>query len=250
MNLKNYFEISRFWLLLKMELSRSRKGLLMTLAIIFGSLFILGLLLGPIIDPGMVVFEHSPAYAFTLLIGGFILSSLAYRDLGNPLRRYNYLTLPVSTFEKFLSMWLLTSVGWILLYTMIFTIYTLIANAIGPLLYGHLTFESFEPLGPFASRTMRYYFVLQGIFLAGAAHFRGYPFPKTLLTLVLFGAVSGTIMYFIMKGMFDFDMGPDPDPFAGMPTGQLWMVLQWLFWWLLAPLCWVVAYLGLKEQEV
>ncbi len=250
MNGKNYFEMSRFWQLLKMEFSRNRKGVLMTLVIIFGFLFILGLLLGPILDPDMIVFEHSSGYAFTMLIGGFILSSMAYRDLGNPLRRYNYLTLPASTLEKFISMWMLTSVAWILLYTLTYTIYTLIANAIGPLLYDHLTFVPFEPLGPSAARTMRYYFVLQGIFLAGAAHFRGYPFPKTLLTLVLFGAACGTMMYFVMKGMFDYDMGAESDPFAGLPSGQLWDLLQWLFWWLLAPLCWVITFLGLKEQEV
>jgi hypothetical protein len=57
-------------------------------------------------------------------------------------------------------------------------------------------------------------------------------------------------MYFILKGLFDFDIGSDPDPFAGMASGQIWNILQWMFWWLLAPLSWVITYLGLKEQEV
>lgn len=124
MNLKNHFELSRFWLLLKMEMARSRKGILMALVITFGFLFFAGLLLTPVLEPGMAVFEHGSGYTFTLLIVGFIFSSLAYRDSGNTLRRSNYLTLPVSAFEKFLSMWLLTSVGWILVYTIIFTVYT------------------------------------------------------------------------------------------------------------------------------
>jgi hypothetical protein len=250
MNLKNYFELSRFWFLLKMELSRSSRGVLMTLVIIFGFLFFVGLLLGPVFDPGMIVFEHSPGYAFTLLVGGFILSSLAYRDLGNPLRRNNYLMLPVSALEKFLSMWLLTSVGWILLYTLTYEAYTLFANSVGQLIFGHLTFESFEPLSQFAVRTMKYYFVLHGIFLAGAAYFKGYPFPKTLLTLILFGAVCGVITYLIMNGVFDIDYTLESNLFNGMLVCQLWKVIQWMFWWLLAPLCWVITYLGLKEQEV
>lgn len=250
MDLKHYFEIRRCWLLMKMELYKSRKGLVMTLLIILGFLFILGLLLAPLTDPALVVYEHSSGYAYTLLTGGFILSSLAYRDLGSTLRRYSYLMLPVSTLEKFLSMWLLTSVGWILLYTLVYTIYTLFANAIGQLLFSHLTFVPFEPLGGSTFRIMAYYFVLQGIFLAGAAHFRGYPFPKTLLTLVIIGAVGGIIMYFILKGYFDFDMGETANPFAGMLSGKIWDILQWLFWWVLAPLCWLLTYLGLKEREV
>ena len=147
-------------------------------------------------------------------------------------------------------MWFLTSIGWIFLYTVIFTFYSLLANALGQLLFNHLTFVPFEPFGQSTISIMAYYFVLQGIFLAGAAHFRGYPFPKTLLTLVTIGAIGGIIMYFIMKGYFDFDLSTESDPFAGMPSGLIWKVLQWLFWWLLAPLCWVLTYLGLKEQEV
>lgn len=97
---------------------------------------------------------------------------------------------------------------------------------------------------------MKFYFVLQGIFLAGAAYFKGYSFPKTLLTLVLFGAVCGGIAYLIMKDMFDIECVSDPDLFIGMPAYQIWIAVQWIFWLLLAPLCWVIAYLGLKEQEV
>ncbi len=250
MNLKNYFNISRFWLLLKMEMSQSRKGVLMTLVIIFGFLFFMGLLLTPLIDPSLVVYENSIPFAITLLAGGFILSSLGFRDLNSTLRRYRYLTLPVSTFEKFLSIWLLTSVGWIVMYTILYTLYTLFANTVGQLLYSQLTFETFDPLGPFAFKFMKFYFVLHGIFLAGAAHFKGYAFPKTLLTLILFGAVCGLITYFIMKDMFNFEPASDSDLFTGMAVYQIWLVIQWIFWWLLAPLCWVITYLGLKEQEV
>lgn len=250
MNLKNHFDISRFLLLLKMEISRSRKGVVMTLIIIFGFLFFVGLILAPIIDPSMIIYEHTIPYAFTLLAGGFILSSLGFRDLSNSLRRYNYLTLPVSAFEKFLSMWLLTSVGWILLYTITYTIYTLFANTIGQLLFHDITFETFDPLGPFAFKFIKFYFVLQGVFLAGAAHFKGYPFPKTLLTLILFSAFCGLITYLIMKDMFSFECTSESNPLIGMPVNNIWLVVQWLFWWLLAPLCWVITYLGLKEQEV
>jgi len=141
-----YFNISRFWLLLRLELYRSRKAIIMTFAISFGLLFLLGLLMTPVFEPLLIEFRHTSGFAFHLLIGGFVLSSLTFKDLGNSLRRYHYLTLPVSTFEKFLSMWLLTSVGWILVYTLVFSLYTVFANYIGEMLFAHMTFISFNPL--------------------------------------------------------------------------------------------------------
>lgn len=250
MRMKHYFDISRFWLLLKMETTRSRKGVLMTLIIILGISFFLGLLLTPVLEPGLIYYSHSSGYGFMMLIAGFILSGMAFRDMGNPLKRANYFMLPVSMFERFLVMWLLTSIGWVVLFTMVYSLYTLFANVAGQLIYSHLTYETFHPLSPFAVTIMKYYIVLQGIFLAGAAHFRGYAFPKTLLTLVLFAAVCGGMVYLILRSNFHFDWETDPDAFTGMAIDHVWSVLEWMFWWLLAPLSWLITYLGLKEQEV
>ncbi len=252
MKLSTYFDPARFWLLLKMELHRSRRAIIMTLVIIFGIHFFLGLLLTPLLEPDMLVFEHASGYAFSLLGGGLILSSLAFIDLGNTLRRYYYLTLPVSTFEKFLSMWLLTSVGWIVVYTALYTVYALIANAVGPALFSYMDFESFNPFGKVAVKSMRYYFVLQGIFLVGAARFKAYVFPKTLFTLILFAAAAGLIAYLMLSNIMSADSEclSDPSFLTGSPVHTLWLIIQWMFWWLLAPLTWVTAYLALKEKEV
>ena len=135
-------------------------------------------------------------------MGGFILSSLAFRDLGNPLKRYQYLALPASTFEKFIGMWLLTSVGWILLYTLAYTVYTVVVNPIGHLLFSHVTFRALSRRGELPLTAMKYYFVLQGIFLSRAVYFRGYVLPKTLFTLIVFGAAIGIITYFVMADVF------------------------------------------------
>src|SRR3972149_8760573 len=82
MNLSNYIEPSRFWLLLKMELFRSRKGFLLTFVVTFGLLFT-GFVLENIFGTDKVYDSHHANYAFFLLIGGFILSSLAFNDLSN-----------------------------------------------------------------------------------------------------------------------------------------------------------------------
>lgn len=254
MNVKNYFDLSRFWLLLKMELFRSRRAIAMTLVILFGMLFFMGFLLEIIVGEHTLVYKHDENFSSALMLGGFILSSLAFNDLSNTLRRYHYLTLPVSTFEKFLCMWLLTSVGWILMFTITFTLYTFFANPIGQLLFRYMTFMSFEPLGRSATTAMQYYFVLQGIFMVGAVHFRGYVLPKTLFALVIFALLSGILAYFIMRGSFlvehECTSAGECEVLTEILVHPASQLIKWLFWLAFAPLCWVVTYLGLKEKEI
>jgi hypothetical protein len=251
MNLSNHFELSRLKLLLKMELCRSRKGVLITVVVVFGLLFT-GFILENIFSNSKVFISHGGNFTFFLLAGGFILSSLAFGDLGNPVRRSNYLLLPASTFEKFLSMWLLTCIGWIIAFTITYFIYTLIANYIGHLLFKNITFMAFEPFVASSLLAIRLYIVLQAIFLVGAVHFRGYAFPKTIFTLMLFGIVCGILFYVIMAKIIhsDFECTGEYNPFKEGILNQILMFAQWLLWWILAPLSWVITYLGLKEQEV
>jgi hypothetical protein len=247
-----HFNISRFGLLMKMELFRSRNAVVMTFVIAFGLLFFIGFLLDAAVEPRPVFDSHHSNYASSLLIGGFILSSLAFNDLGNTLKRYQYLTLPASTFEKFLSMWLLTSFGWIISFTLIYTMYTFLVNSLGPILFDKMTFPAFEPFSEFPINSMRAYFVLQGAFLVGAAHFRGYAFAKTLLVLILVAAVIGALVFFTLKGAFLSEhecSGDDCELVDQVEAHGFWLLLQWLFWWALAPLFWLTAYLGLKDQE-
>jgi hypothetical protein len=253
MKLTNYFEISRFWMLLKMELYKGRNAILMGFVLMFGLLFFVGLLLDIIVEKEKVTYEFTEYYASSLILGGCIFSSLAFNDLSSTLKRYQYLTLPVSTFEKFLCMWLLTSVGWIIVFTIAFTLYTVVGIAMGRLLFSHITFLAFDPLGEFSLESVKYYLISQSIFLVGAAHFKGYVFPKTLLTLIIVGAVSATFIYFIMKDVFLTEhacAGDECELVNELKVHQAWLFIKWLFWWVLAPVCWVTTYLGLKEQEV
>ncbi|MEO9806043.1 MAG: hypothetical protein ABJF04_22480 [Reichenbachiella sp.] len=252
MQLKNYFDINRFLKLLRLELFRSLRGIFIAFEITFGMLFFVGLLLSIILDDSMVFFEHGTGYAFTLIIGGFVLTSLSFNDLSDSLKSYSYLTLPASSFEKFLCMWLLTSIGWVVLYSFTYYIYTLAANPIGLMIDGNMKFENFDPLSEFAVSTMKYYFVLQGIFLVGAAHFKGYVFPKTVFVLILLAIVAGFLIYFSMADLLEEgeECLSEVSPLEGTTIYRIWLSAQWAFWWILAPLSWIIAYMGLKDREV
>lgn len=252
--MNKYFDISRFLLLLKMEFFKNRRGFFMAFEISFGFLFFVGFLFSTAIDQSIIVYSHQEGYAFIMLIGGFVMSSLAFGELGGSLKRYNYLMLPVSALERFLSMWLLTSIGWILLFTAAFMLYTIIANHIGAFLFRGVTFLPFDPFGEFAITVAKYYFVTHGIFMVGAVHFRGYVLPKTLFSIILLAMLMGAIGYLMMSnGPVDAEMEAcisETEILDGMPTHRFWQVVVWLFWWVLAPLCWLITYLGIKEQEV
>jgi hypothetical protein len=95
--------------------------------------------------------------------------------------------------------------------------------------------------------------VLQGIFLVGAVHFNAYVLPKTLFIIVIFAMIFGILAYFIMRGSFlaehECTSAEDCEVLLAIGVNPAWRVITGLFWWVLAPLCWVIAYLGLKEKE-
>jgi hypothetical protein len=253
MKLRHYFDPKRFWLLLKLEFTRNCRGIAMLFFITFGLLFFVGFMLSLMVEGSIKTFEHHTDYTSSLLIGGFILTSLAFHDLGNPLKRSGYFTLPVSAFEKFLCMWLLTSLGWIVLFTIAYSFYALAANPIGEMVFRNVKFESFNPLGDSALSAMKYYFVLQGVFLVGAAHFRGYAFAKTVFVLLVFVMFFVIVFYFTLLDVFMTEhdcTGYDCELLPEIGNQPIWRVLMIFFWWILAPLCWVIGYLGIKEQEV
>ncbi|WP_299452817.1 hypothetical protein [uncultured Microscilla sp.] len=249
--MKKLFDIARFGWLLKAELYRSKRGIIMAFAITFG-LLLLNLWLEPLVSTSPVYDAHPENYALALFMGGFALSSLAFSDLGNHLKQYHYLALPASTLEKLLTMWLLTTLGWVLSFSLMYYVYTLIANPLGQLLFPQVTFEAYQPLGSFSLRSIHYYLVLQGAFLVGAAHFRGYVFVKTLLVLVLFGSLCVGLGYLMISGLSNAENEclTNLENKPGTLFYGFWQSVQWVFWWLFAPLCWVVTFFGLKEKEV
>ena len=252
MSLTNFFNLARLGLLMKMELRKSIKGIIIAMVVLFGVAFT-GFILDNVFNNYKIYNMHQASYVFFLLLGGFILSSLAFNDLGTPLKRYNYLTLPASTFEKFLSMWLLTPLGWIIIFTFLFIIYSFFANTIGSLFFRNVTFIGFTPLAKIPFEGIKYYIAIQGIFLVGAVNFRGFAFLKTLFTIMIIALVGGIIFYIFMIDIANSNMECTMEkcnPMQEPKYREVWQIIQWLFWWVMAPLSWVLTYIGLKDQEV
>ena len=243
------FQLSRLCSYFKLEVMRNKKGLMLALVLPFAISFFMGLLLVIIVEQ-TVVYEHHENYAFILIIGGFIITSMAFTDLGKPFAKAQYLTLPVSTLEKFVGMWFMTSICWIVLLTLLYGVYGEIANMIGSYLFSSVQFESFNPFHRTVISSIAYYFVLQGIFLIGATHFEKYVFAKLAVVFVLLFLVLVFLLYLFLGDLINTCLENMNGPMnEEMNSYKLFKVAKWLFWWILAPLSWVIAYYGLKDKE-
>ncbi|WP_026210333.1 hypothetical protein [Flexithrix dorotheae] len=249
------FNIQRFGLLLNREFRINAKFIGIVTGAIVGLLcFILFVAIANVYGDGMSVFNiHTNIYLAILIPGGILLTSISFSDLHNNLKRLNYLLLPSSSFEKFFSMLLITTVGWVLGFTIVYAIVSEIANGIGAYYTGNrLEFESFNPFSEMAWDGIKAYISVQALFLAGAAYFKNYAFFRTLFTLVVFGALLALGGYLIFADLIHGEnqpSGPSKE-FKDFTEYTLVPIVENFFDWAMAPVFWVIAFFSLKEKEV
>jgi hypothetical protein len=192
-------------------------------------------------------------YVLGFLFGGFFVSGMAFSKLRTKEKSISFLTLPASVFEKFISELILTTLGFILLYTSIFLIFNALIYWIAP--------ES-NPAGfvdltnPRMLEIFKIYIIIQSIFLVGAATFRRVPLFYTgfaifvvSLSLIFFGAM----LFFYLQDFGGENEGFDAGKHYFESTfwkSMLFTIPKFIFYNLLAPIFWATAYYKIKEKEV
>ncbi len=253
MMLEKHFDSYRLGLLIKLYLYSSWKVIALTVSILFGFHFVVGFLLDMYVSDSISVYSHVENYISAMIFGGVILTSLSIRFFGHDLRRYQFLTLPASTLEKVLCVWLLTTVGWVVLFTMLYICYAWGLNIIGAWLFPSVSFETFEVFSSSNWLAIRYYMVVQSVFMLGAVYFKSYALPKTVLSLLVFAILFGVCAVLVMKETFmseHYCEGGTCELFDEVWKNPVWSLLMMLFWWILAPLSWFFSFFGLMEEEV
>jgi len=187
-------------------------------------------------------------YLFIFVISGIVYTSGIFQELNSAERGYAFLTLPVSTLEKMLGSWLLSSPLFILVYflliSLIYGLSTLVAHDM----------SSFTAL--FSQRTgnaIGGYLIAQTIFFLGACTFKKNSLLKTLLSLFLIGVGLSICMaicaWFLFRGGIGtggtFTWGVADFSGAGFNK-----TVHNIFLALLAPFLLLVSYFKLKEREV
>ncbi|MFO7798519.1 MAG: hypothetical protein R6V22_02030 [Rhodohalobacter sp.] len=155
--------------------------------------------------------------------GGYFLTSGIFNELGKKSSASQMLTLPASTFEKFLAGWFLTY----LLYTVVVVglLYVIgIVLGINPIL------TSQQLSDPVVNMSNVYFLdalltftALHSVFFLGSIYFDGNNFLKTLLSIVLFFIAIGILTVIFLTAYpsgpdnmvnFSFNMGFDPTNIA------------------------------------
>ncbi|MBN2689298.1 MAG: hypothetical protein JXR42_01660 [Gammaproteobacteria bacterium] len=187
---------------------------------------------------------HTGTFSLLLFVGGFWISSIAFTCLHSKEQSIFYLTIPCSNLEKLLSKLLLTSIIYVVALSAFYYIISLLA-AFENMLVFHISQVLFNPFDPDVLRTIVYYLVLQSTFILGSIYFKRSPATKTILTLAVL------VLFFIVFGFIVLNLTTKSSMLPPiMVISDLMSILHSTFLITLAPVCWVLSYLKLREAEV
>ena len=251
------FDFNRFSLLLKRELWSGNKKPLIIVGAILGLLAAYSLF--TIYTNDGYKFINFNLFPILLIIGGLIFTSVIYYEFNDKTGTHHYLSLPTSTFEKYLSKWVITAIVFPIITTLLFWGFTKITDGIY-YNYSGEKFSSWSPFNWWSIFFIQIYFVLQPTYLVGAIAFQKYTFFKTSLSAFLTGllltAIGLLIFRILFSSMFDglFTMSPDKN----MPLNEdaiyfmehtFQSTLIYACWILVPLVMWTVGFFKLKEKE-
>ncbi len=275
-----FFSPRRFGQLLLRDLASGYRSILTAMAAVAGAVILLSGLtaLGMAFSRGPVPAGtgfHGGFFFQLLFIGGFIITSLAFREARQNGSGIFYMTLPASAFEKLVSKLLATSVGFALGSLVFYTATAAVSEGVNRLIFG-VGHGFFNPFDVQVLKAVGLYLILQSVFLLGSIWFKKTAFVKTVLAAAILviglAIVTGVAARIILAphfvhtgvraGMVNFGgwslnwsdqflsgiFGPGGPGYAGLMTFKV--IGQVLFFGVLAPVCWVASYFRLREVEV
>jgi hypothetical protein len=261
------FKPRRFAQLLLRDLAGGYKSLLVAMAAVAGSVILISALtvLGRKLAGASTGADFYPnMFVNILFLGGFIVTSFAFREVRQNGGGIFYLTLPASSLEKFASKLLATSVGYALGSLVFFTAAAAVSEGVNRLIFGFGNYF-FNPFEQGILESLGYYLIFQSVFLLGSIWWRKLAFVKTVLMLqavaVGIALVAGVALRIVFARYFrgwEIDFGTVPgmgllieQATAGYgPLVQIGNVVRIVVLSATAPVCWLIGWLRLREIEV
>ncbi len=254
------FSFRRFANILRIDLAEQRKGLIIAVSIILGIHFII-YLSSAFSGPSEEI--HTIFFANALMVAGLIATSLIFRDFYRKEESYFSLMLPASPLEKYLSRFLITTVGYILGGIVIYFIYSSIAMGISQAIFGH-HMGVFNPFSVTLWQLIGGYIFAHSIFFFGAVYFKKAAYLKTLLSIIvlllvltLFATLITALSTITWIGEFFPFTILNLDVIQLPNTGELLRfftvigtIAKYFFCFIFIPALWVIGYLRFREIEV
>lgn len=243
----------------------------MSMLAIFGLMTITGVTMVRFAhDPFSHLSSMVPVYYFGLFFGGMLFTSRSFNELGSKEKGVDFLMLPASQFEKFITLLLVSTIGYLLFYHLSCYLSFKIIESVQVAYTGQKIEINYQFLDDPKEKVYIYYgyLIMQAIFLLGATYFHKYSFVKTLLANFLFLFLLWCINSFLITCIFGFqdEFWKRSVPFLlvnkleGGPVNwhtTLYLIPEWLqnFYlfvikFLIAPILWTIAYFRLKDQEI
>jgi len=278
---KGFFSPRRFGQQLLRDFAGGYRGMLIAMAAVAGTVIVLSALttLGISQGDGMTVGGagtfHLGFFVQLLFFGGFIVTSLAFREARQNGAGIFYMTLPASPFEKLASKLVVTSVGFALGSLVFYTATAAVSEGINRLIFG-AGHPMFNPFDSTVLRAVGLYLITQSVYLLGSLWFRKLAFVKTVLWITIFAVgfalVAGIAARILLAAHFapsavqlpgvkifgdsltlsnEFlqgAFGPGTRGYEGLLRFTL--AAKILFYGALAPVCWLASYYKLREIEV
>ncbi|OCX53407.1 hypothetical protein BEL04_03650 [Mucilaginibacter sp. PPCGB 2223] len=265
------FNLNRFALLFKKHTAENYKSYLMSLFVLIG---ILSIIIGTVNYKSLQPMDLKQQIAFYvgfLMISGTIFTSIIFANLGEKRKAIAAITLPASSFEKFLVSWLYSYLIFQVVFTAVY--YAIILTVIR---LGNWPESMVHVINVFSVKDKFYiifiaYAFLHSIVIYGAIYFKKLHFIKTafaffvvllviwflndqVLQLMIHHKISGNPPFTGLS--FEYEVLPQPSPgtthtsYANIDLR--FAVMKWVLvlFGLLSAMMWCAAYYRLKEKKV
>lgn len=264
MNENRYFAPGRFARVFTRDIVAGSRSMLLTAVSLAGAVLLITFLAG-IGSKGADI--HPGIWTGFLMAGGFILTSMMFKEMHSKERGHDWAMLPASSLEKCISRLLLSSIGWIIAFTAVYWAASSLGEVISRIVFGR-GHPFFNPFTGYVLEMSLHYFILQSIFLLGAAYFRKAHFIKTILVLNLVNIAIGIIGLILLKlffwRVFTWDVFNEGGSMSsigwinwdvvGTETESFFLgfarIMKIVYFSVFAPILWVVTYFRVAEKEV
>ncbi len=223
-------------------------GLLVAIVLLF-----LFCLFNMIWDKQLALGEFFGIFGMLYIPMGLIFTFSLFKEFSSPKTNHLYLAIPVSIPERLVAKWLIATI----IYTIVFSILAVLvgtfAIAVGIVLFG----ADFNVLSLFSEpygNVVKVYFFLQPLCMVGAITFLKNRIGKTILSLGVL-ALSFVLFNFLLYAMLNHNFGIFSEEGLGSlafkkASADFSTIGKWFYGLIFGPLMLILAYFKMTEKEV